>query len=1255
MATKTKISRNFNEVLHDIDITIPKFLDRYISVTVQDASSKSNRTRFVKIKDIKIYDKDNNLLNPIAGDNFKNDFEQLIKQWRSLNYTIKLDNGSGKEEDFETITDFPDKDKLHYYEYDNGQVPTFQIHRENNGTIEGNFIKNQQAYKVVRNKNLDFSDPEYSYVAVKLVGESKVRLVNISEIKFIDASGNLQPVNSLADIPGGPTLFSETFTSAESSTAEFNFVLEEDGQIRSLESVFIDASYRLEPATEIYTADGKDKVEDIEHVGGYNLGNYTSTNLTISQREDGSSYISLTTAPIDRFYVEQKIDANANPNEPAYINYECYELDLEGDGKYLKIKYKTDTADTIVALDYLFLDKNGGQSLKDYLSEGKDKKDIIGKPLYVQTKDNSYVETEPLTAEQVHFSYNEKKFMYETTKEDAIAKDEENQEAAYLLLKDGRFVKEADVVQPKCYDFCENQMTTDFAAYLVINDKNPSKPESFIISKDFKGLKIVGDVVQIQDKDFGIISFNKNKLKKLRISNNIHNCDIIQTTSQDGREIEKCSILRKPDKLALDDYKLPQNSEEYQARIKEIYKEFLKDYKARGYDIGDILRIETIDKDGNVKEEFVEYVKNHRYMYSSVVPFPDEVTESLKFKASEFNSNQDGTISGGPTYSAAQGIKDAYSKLTQATTYTLGFTFSAGGVVASLISPLLMVVPMAALAAGYIATPIFQLIKKARIQQGNFQFKNRNEEQNKKIKQNAFEKIEDLVEQVKERYYTGLSEAKSNKDKFSLSENDQNIFLSQLRTIECEILIGLAQNKNGGIFRKDGNTGVINKVNAYEFTKYNNIITEKLEQKEKLEKRYKNLETKISSLKNKSKASYQLTELEQEFAEVSQQKSILEEELNKLLTNFILSGTNNPADEEQLEILKRIESAKQFILARYFGKKEYLDKCTKEGLTGDDQLAVAKFIKNTDIEVHVKQKEFGFVKAKQVGSKEEKTSTWSKGKKLVEEHHIFESDVDVSEIAKEPKIVKITNIQPKVVEDETLKPTEELSREHTEENTEELGDELGDTSETDDTHEEPVKPINEVEEPPINPDDGSNPEEPNPDDDGLNPEEPDNDETKKPPKTPRKRTSNIDGQRRNTTRKVNTFEWSPSLPISENVKEFIEKYLPKLGKKGDKWLPKFKIDSYNTTLSESGSKKKNLEWETAYKEFKEIQKSLQRDYIFKLMRKKDEEKDKTKKNNLETEIKMITMLYNKFNEFSENWEKRVGSFSINKAENKADL
>ena len=923
------------------------------------------------------------------------------------------------------------------------------------------YILKQRAYKVVKNDNFEMNE-EFKYIAVRVKGEDKIRFVELSQIKFINKDGNIQQVGENFNE------FIRNLSSYEKETESvYSIILEDGRQILSLEEVYTDATYKLEDATISKFEDGK--IIDVDAVGGIDLDSYKVRTLSFKKGisptgEDDE--ILVTERPIDKFYVEQKTDAkDLKPKEKAYVNYECYQLDETGSGDYLKIRYKGDLADTMVALEYLFVSKTDTESLKNKLKDDKVKMvDLIGKPLYVKPKDESLglIETEPLTNEQAIFRYNERKFLYETTKDEDIAsegkgetvKEGEMSTGAYLLLKNGQFVKEADVVQPKCYDFCQSQATTVFDAYLVTIDETTDHPKTFVIDKTYKGFNTSTDTVTITIPNAGRISVNKNTLKKVkRSTKGIKGCDIVQTTSKQGNEVESCAVLRKPKELNLG-FDLPLLDEaKLDEIIKQLYEQFMKDYKAKQYDIGGQVLIPQKQEDGSLKNEFIDFVQNRRYMYSSVIPMLDGATNQfaqyLNMKANEFTFNADGSISGGPKYNAKKGVLEGYSKLGTAAVYALGFTFSGGGLLVSLASPFLLLAAPAVIGAAGIVIPIVQGIKKSHAEQRDYVFPNKSQKQNESIKQEAFEKIDELVKQVKDKYKEKKASV-TDKRNFCLDSDDEQKFLSALGVIEQELMYGLAANKNGGTFRKDKGKGIINRGNAYEFGQYRKIVNGLSDEIKDLESREQYLKSEIERLKTSKEKDKdkQIDEAEKGLNEVQIAKQSKQAELDKANENLIISGTNNDTDPELAEILNRIENAKLFIRAKYFRKMDGewdlgfnagrgivdLVKLLDRPDIKDDEKkkireALISFVMHSDITVDVKGRKFDYQYSHEKYDEKDKVN-WKELREIAAKYGLFADEtlgIETVDIDAKSKYLQVEKpIPTKVVEREEEKIHEDV-------------------------------------------------------------------------------------------------------------------------------------------------------------------------------------------------------------------------------------
>ena len=467
--------------------------------------------------------------------------------------------------------------------------------------------------------------------------------------------------------------------------------------------------------------------------------------------------------------------------------------------------------------------------------------------------------------------------------------------------------------------------------------------------------------------------------------------------------------MRKPKDLDLG-FNLPQETE-LDSIIKQLYDEFMQRYKAKQYEITEVL----VPNKDTLKNEFIEFVQNHRYMYSSTVQMLDGATNTLSqylnMKAGEFTFKADGSISGGPKYDAKRGMREGYSKLGTAALYALGFTFSGGGVLVSLASPFLLLAAPAVIGAAGLVIPLVQNVKKRRIEQNNYEFSNKSEAQNESVKQNAFERISKIVDELQVKYKNGKAECKTDKRDFCLSSDDEQVFLSALNAIEQELICGLSQNRNGGTFHMKDGKSIINGANAHEFSEYRKKINNVPDVIKDLESREQEINREIEKLKeskDKNKET-KIKDAQNRLAKVLDDKRNTQTELEKAKAgeNFIISGTNNETDPELEEILNRIENAKKFVRAKYFRKMngEWIkDVGNNKGIVNLDELinktleagedkkeirsALISFVMHTDITVDVKGKNFRFVNSHEKYS-DDKNIDWKKVKEIAAKHGLF--------------------------------------------------------------------------------------------------------------------------------------------------------------------------------------------------------------------------------------------------------------------------
>lgn len=640
-------------------------------------------------------------------------------------------------------------------------------------------------------------------------------------------------------------------------------------------------------------------------------------------------------------------------------------IELASEGQYLLVRLKGDVAHTACPLEHLRLDDGHGNPSPDPIAY-TDLEDCVGKKIWAWGGDGaSTYELEPLTPDDLTL-YSSKKFYRETTSDEDICRDDNDpskaQSTAYLRLKNGKYVKEIDVAQPKCYNFVSDPATTNYDAYVITLSKGTPSERSYIIDKaKVDGSRSATVSVNINGST---IEFNKMDAQKVVASKGgINNSDVIQTTSR-GAKVESCEVLetrRKGINLlagTLDD----ETKQTLAARIKKIYAEFLDKYKAKNYDLGGRL---LIMNDAAMDGEFEEYLANHRYLLSDVMPMKDFTVSDLK----EYLNMPDGgftfdgeKLTGGRKYDYAKGIKNSYATFASALGYTMAFTFSAGGALASLCAPILLPIMAGVFAAWGIAIPIYHAIKKARVEsKKTYKYKNKVDRQVKKTKDEIFSHLSKLVEDFKDKQpeFEKSLEGLSPQVRAQKIQERKQLFLAEMALEETKVDL-LSASKSGSQFDMIDGKGQVNQSNAHEYSQYLRMLKDKEGEIKTLKSDIDTLKSKIDKAQKEHKGA-EVAELELQRQQKIDLLEVRNGEFSAMRKNYRLTGSDNTPDAQQEQIRERIDRAKGFMMVKYFGESpfNYPDSVlTAEELA--EKLRIEEYVKATEISVNKRKRDFEY-------------------------------------------------------------------------------------------------------------------------------------------------------------------------------------------------------------------------------------------------------------------------------------------------------
>ena len=597
-------------------------------------------------------------------------------------------------------------------------------------------------------------------------------------------------------------------------------------------------------------------------------------------------------------------------------------------------------------------------------------------------------------------------------------------EDTYLLLKTGEYVREKDVVQPRCLNFVD--ASSPNFDYYVITKGSGATARSYVLDKaTVEHRAAISNPVSMAVGRENI-EFRFEELKKAKKSSSgLDSSDIVLLTSSQGSYGERCEIMREPGDhaVALD--------EEKRNRLREIYEQFLADYKNRQYDLnGEIL---LRKKDGDtIKEEFVEYIKNHRYKISSTIPELDYGvnSDSALRNLIEKDLTMDGDkITGGPEYNYKKAMAESLDKFHDVTTGTFLAAATGPAALLFLAYPAFAVALVPTFIVARIGMEIYHHRQKKKVENWKTaNFENKVEAQRAATKDKIFEEIKSCFEDLK----TKMEAAPDDAERARL----EAVFKAHMSRIEGEIET-LSACKTGGEFVVVDGKGKVTQANAHEYSRYMQLKAEKQGELDAINGQISALRADCES--GKLSADEKTAKL----ADIRNLEADLALKQNELdaMKNYTISGEENAEDPEYKAIKTRVARAKGFMLAKFFGKEVHCDDTS----IAPEQIKEA--LKAIDVEVEVKDHDFAYVKdLKAVKDKHEKKSIKKVIKKVLalikgDKNNLEELGVS-SELSKveEESIIKVLG---EVVEEEVHEVHEEheLHEEH------EAGEELEDEEE----------------------------------------------------------------------------------------------------------------------------------------------------------------------------------------------------------------
>lgn len=671
------------------------------------------------------------------------------------------------------------------------------------------------------------------YVYCKLTGDDEMHFYHLSEIGYVE-NGKFVSLESL-----GKSIELEAL-------AEKKLFNQKENKL--VESIYTDATCEFGA---IVKRDDQDLVESIDE-----------DNLTKNTFQyDKNGKVKIVEQQIGSHYTEQvyrKVD------DDAVIDTYNYKASQHGD--YIKVTYDGYNVQTLVKIETLhYVDEfgNRGPQIKVDDLQSDRRFSLVGKSVYIVTKDEDGTETEiktkPLTLDELACNYSRLQYMQETTEDTDILADD-----AYLKLADGRYIKEQAIAHPLCYDFVSNETAIDdFDAYYVEVDSAEGEKKGVVVSKNAfdKSLSFIQDGVKYEFE-------HAYKIK--RTTKAMKDCDVIQTTKA-GETIEKCVALADPryeyKSLVIERKSVAENEE----IVVQAQADFEKLYKVGKY----TLENTVLDDEGN----WVELDNKKRYLKTDHIVLPDYTHDSPEYKFFEDNEcTFDGkTLKHGKAFSAKKANKKEFKELREISKNLIKFAFSGAGIIFFPVSIAILIgLPIVAL-----SIPIKNAIRERRYNDNKHQFKNKIVNQRKAVTKEIIKSFELVYEET----ITAEKDPKKTLHEANL--------LSKFEEIE-QMIYSLSESKLFSDFRMVEGKGTVNETNAQLYSKYRSEM--------------KALEKEIKSLEKKAKKDKTLV------AELKLKKA----QQLEMVKSYVSQGVIEPEDKNMRELLERSNILKGYLIKRFF-------------------------------------------------------------------------------------------------------------------------------------------------------------------------------------------------------------------------------------------------------------------------------------------------------------------------------------------------
>jgi len=387
-------------------------------------------------------------------------------------------------------------------------------------------------------------------------------------------------------------------------------------------------------------------------------------------------------------YVTKTVDDDKNPGktkEESMVAVKKY--NYNADGKYIQVQLKDKTLTQLVRI--ADIKDLSGAALPAGAFDSTSADYILGKSVKVTINGVDF-ETEPLTLEQLTMRYNSiMHFEDSLTTEDVLTDD------AYLMLNNGKHVKEKDVIKPFYYKTLGSAMDpsiSDFDVYVATVTNKEGIASQVVLNKEYFENSSKGKTSPFILDGYTIDISKVSKAKRVAFYSN---CDVVQTTSS-GKNIESCKIYT--DTLTRDNAKA------------DNLKEFEKLYKAGNYNL-DSVYVYDADAGTHVIEELDSRKK--RFIYTDASHRVCHSDKKMEYRALEekpfiykSENGEIGKITGGPKYDIGKGIAKDFKTWGKVVGSGANSLLSSAGILVALAFPAIVTAAVAAAVVAPVLIPI---------------------------------------------------------------------------------------------------------------------------------------------------------------------------------------------------------------------------------------------------------------------------------------------------------------------------------------------------------------------------------------------------------------------------------------------------------------------------------------------------------------------------------------------------------------------